>query len=645
MDNKSIMYNGRELFFNCFDIEVYANFWEIRSERWSISSETWSQKEVYKVKSMILDEILVGYNIKNYDNIILNEVIFRNNIDTTYIKELSDNIINYQKGIYDINYWNKFAFIDLIDVVRNANNDKRIGLKSIAGNMGLNIIESSIHWDDDITLDNIALHDEYLDNDVAITRALFDATINLSEMKANLAETFNIDLIRAFKSTKAKIAQMVTYNGKTWESDESTIYQIPKELDSFVRENVPKTIVDFFTTQSMKDVKNMEFNDLFGNKGKIGKGGVHTYNDKFKYFNSKIAEEQDVKLFHDDFASQYPNIMINFEFNSRGIDLEKLVEIVNVRMEIKKELKDKLDDYALKKKYEAYKEVINSLFGVSLANFGDLADKERGFSVTFTGQLMIIAIAYKYYNAGFTILQANTDGIIAVVPNDKLDEHERLRSEAEEITGIEFESDEMHDFYQWNVNNYIEVEHVSNDYSEYLHIVDGYEVVDFDKFLSKNGEGGNITLKGKILGNPLANSILSCYYPIIAKSVIANCLFDIPIEHTVKAEKNIKAFSYISKVGWTYDKTIYGCDDGYSIIKDNLQAVNRSINVKPENGIEKKIYKVKNSSPKPAKIASQGDSVEIINDALGVYDIDNYDIDYEWYINNATDYLRQVKKN
>lgn len=644
MDNESIMYRNRKMYYNCYDIEVYKNFWEIRSERWSISSETYSQELVYDIKRSMLSEIMVGYNIKNYDNIIVDEIIFKGNIDTDYIKELSDKIINYQEGIYKIDYWNRFAFIDLIDYVRNANNDKRVGLKSIAGNMGLNIIESSIHWDDDITIDNIGMHDEYLDNDVVITRALFDEMINLTEMKVNLSETFNVDLVRAFKSTKAKIAQMVTYNGKKWIQDYDAVYKIPEQLDIYVRDNVPKSIIEFFTEQKIKSVKNMEFKDIFDNEGKIGKGGIHTYNKNYKVYNQEIAEEDDVTLFHDDYASQYPNIMINFHFNSRGIDLEKLIDLVEVRMQIKAELKHELDNYQLKKKYEAYKEIINSLFGVSLATHGDLADFERGFSTTFTGQLMITATAYKYYNAGFTILQANTDGIIVAVPNDKIDLHEKLRAEAEEVSGIEFESDKMHDFYQWNVNNYIEVEHVNNDYNEYLHIVDGYQVVDFDKFLSKDGEGKNITLKGKILGNPLGNSILSCYYPVIAKSVIAKALFNIPVEHTIKAEKNIKAFSYISKVGWTYDKTIFACDDGFSVIKDDIQSVNRTINVLPVDGIEKKIYKVKNSSPKPGKVASQGASVEIINASLDSYNIEDYDIDYDWYIDNAEKYLKEVIK-
>lgn len=145
-----------------------------------------------------------------------------------------------------------------------------------------------------------------------------------------------------------------------------------------------------------------------------------------------------------DFASLYPNIMVNFNLGSRKI---KNPDKIRVLMEQRLAFKKDKDPRA-----NALKIVINSIFGVSGDPNSEIYDPEACFSVCACGQLIITHLMRKV-SPFCEIINANTDGLFCLIKDEEGFKKACLEVSEEVKIGVEFDS--YSKMIQRDVNNYI----------------------------------------------------------------------------------------------------------------------------------------------------------------------------------------------
>lgn len=123
-------------------------------------------------------------------------------------------------------------------------------------------------------------------------------------------------------------------------------------------------------------------------------------------------------IYHDcckvDVSSLYPSIMLHYGIHSRkdtdSISLAYLKRMTEQRLELKR--RAKAGDREADRLQSAFKILINSLYGfLGTAGIG-FNDMDAAEAVTRTGRALLTRMLYALEQAGYTIVEADTDGII-----------------------------------------------------------------------------------------------------------------------------------------------------------------------------------------------------------------------------------------
>jgi len=134
-----------------------------------------------------------------------------------------------------------------------------------------------------------------------------------------------------------------------------------------------------------------------------------------------------------DVESLYPSIMLNYDVQPSGDELnlfpQLLKRLTDLRLETKQDMKD-ADDEEVRSELDArqssYKVLINSFYGVlgfSLSAFNDFEEADR---VARTGQEILRKLIDEIRARGGTVVEVDTDGVLFVPPAG-------VRGETEEI--------------------------------------------------------------------------------------------------------------------------------------------------------------------------------------------------------------------
>lgn len=167
-------------------------------------------------------------------------------------------------------------------------------------------------------------------------------------------------------------------------------------------------------------------------------GGAHSVNGR-AVFKGDIWDI--------DVGGMYPSIMSLFGLCSRTMDAAKYDELRRVRMAMPK------TDW----RRNVYKKGLNSTYGGMLDPFSTLYDPAKGRQVCVLGQLFIVDLLEKL-EPYVKLIQTNTDGVY-VMPNSSEDA-EKAKSAVNEFqarTGLVLETEKYVAMYQRDVNNYIAV--------------------------------------------------------------------------------------------------------------------------------------------------------------------------------------------
>lgn len=531
-----------------FDLEVFQYDWIAVFRNPDEKTHTVIHNDNYALRKFMSDPALVlgGFNNKHYDNYILMTMLKGgSNIE---VKKCNDWIIKEKQD------GREFPFIKGMKRPFNAFDlrddtvDPGLSLKAIEGNLGMSIVESSIPFD----LDR-PLTPEELEEVIRCCNHDVDATVELYklrkdgyiEAKAEIGRMYNIPPEKAVGMTNATLAAKAL-DAHPVELDDEREYIIPDKIDT---KRIPPPVLNFFMQIRDKSIPDaVLFGDGKGKQGltlsawiqtaggrcpvKYAWGGVHGGQPRVT-----VTASEEWLIVNFDVGSLYPNSMRIFGYTSRAMkDPKAFDRMVETRMKYK--------HAGVKVKSGALKLPINTAFGAMLNKFNALQDRLHGRSVCITNQLAITMLIYDLGKNLSTIdfININTDGLMFKIHISEIDKAQDIVDAWCKETGFEMERDDFQKVIQKDVNNYIGIK------------TDG----------SIKTKGAYVSLyKG---GNFKTNSL-----QVLHRATVEYLIHGVPVETTIRNEKNILAFQQIAKTGGTYDGA-YQYIDGE---RRSIQNVNR----------------------------------------------------------------------
>lgn len=573
-----------------YDIEVFRYGWlvilkDIETGEYEIFKCTNDQEETF-IEQWIQDALLCGFNNKHYDDHILKAIYYGFTI--AEIKELNDWIIGGNQGWE----WPKFNYhkatfesYDIRDDLRNI-----IGLKEIEGNMGLNIVESSVPFDLDrpLTDEEWAETIKYCKFDVDTTDQLRLKRQDYLKSKIYVGSLAGLTETKAMGMTNAKLtaAYLAGPNAKAKQWGDDTDYKRPKNL-KVANKEVRAFFKDIDPTYERK-AQVM----IAGVEHTLAYGGLHGARPNYIGLSGPVGKRFQTKrkLINVDVTSYYPSLMIKNGYVSRAVpnpdDFEK---VFKERVEAKRN--------GDKAKNEALKLVLNTTYGAMNNPYNPLKDPLMANSVCLSGQLYLIDLIEKLETIpGLKLIQSNTDGILIEIDETDEAQAKEIIHEWEERTGFTMEYEDVDRIFQKDVNNYV-----------------------------LQGKNGKIKVKGGYVANYDGGDYENASLVIVAKAIVDYFIKGTPVEYTINQATSILDFQMIAKRGRTYDKTVQEING--ELVE--VQRINRVYaTTDPSLGT---IYKVKESENRKDKIANLPDHCLIDNANEATLD----DIDKTFYIDMA----------
>lgn len=429
-------------------------------------------------QKILTDYILIGYNCKKYDNIILLKLFefgCDNVVNAQKINDLSDQIIS-QQTLKWANIPEGFLSYDVYNFKNHMPSLKIVGTL-----FGGDIRETPIPftYKGDFTKEQIADVLYYCKHDVSITKLIFEselgqkyfamenktAEIAFNEVRNECRPDFVYKLYSTACDHYEEIVKIKTkYNYKapddSPEDEFEVIYpEVLSEVDKFVDENCYEEIgpvcfqqlVDFFYGEDSFDVRvqsggkdgmKLDLNLRDGVEVSYGQGGAHgtvTYPLFVKSGNG-------FKILHADFSAMYPSIMIAYDFFPPGLPIH-IKEIFKRFAHARDEFKAAGD----KDSSDAYKPILNSVPGRFRYQYSKLYHPATNFSICALGQTLITAMSLVVKGR---LIQVDTDGIMVLCTDEEYDVNVDLISKFSEMINLKIKVEPFQWFAQQNIHSY-----------------------------------------------------------------------------------------------------------------------------------------------------------------------------------------------
>lgn len=343
----------------------------------------------------------------------------------------------------------------------------------------------------------------------------------------------------------------------------------------------------------------------------IAKGGIHTKDDSRIVLRSK-----DEFLTDADVTSQHPSTIVKRKLYPLHLGPNWLISYDRtlVRRETYKELgKTDVKKLGLS---NTFKLALNGGgFGKTLEETSWQYAPEVGFGCTIGNQFEILMLCEMFEIHGIKVISANTDGVLALYNKDLRQTYFNVCKEWEIIVGNtnrgKLEFAEYDALYQESNGHYIAV---SEDKAPKLK---GRFAVDGE--VNKNNT--------KDLGR------------IERKAIVEYFSNKIPVEETIRKSRNIYDFLIGMKSTRDYHYE--------TISRDNKREEYKRIIRFYACNSGKKLIKVKNEDSESTGVnmsrIMDGCPVRIMN-SIEILPWEEYDIDYQYYINNAFSIIEKIEK-
>lgn len=454
-----------------YDIEVFKYDWLFVAKTLDGKNKLVCWNSPDKLREWIQNKILIGFNNAQYDDDVIRYAMLLPYLKkgAISVKEYSDRLIDGNKPksveLADKSYGfvnkdiRKFLSWDIsfhlpFDVTRNS-------LKKLTMSvLNRKNYDSSVPFDIDrsLTLSERRDVEKYCEMDVDNTMALFLQDPN-DEKREYASQSYDIrwNMIVAYNMTaRTLINRAASFAGKLLcGEDAKPNLENKKKFDPIVNDmvyySIPELAYKELAGEPILDfyIKNQKNPDYIKEKIEIYLGGndaSHLYQFGFGGLHQALINYGSQNLVNMDVASLYPSLLIQYKLMSRGAaaNPDSYEQVYNTRIEAKHSGK-KLLNLGLKL-------VLNGAIGAMLTEFNPLYDTWSNSSVCVHGQLLLFILVKRLYNAGFNIVQTNTDGIM-IERQDNVDFMPIAEKWMEE-TRLVLEFDEIAILQQNNVNNY-----------------------------------------------------------------------------------------------------------------------------------------------------------------------------------------------
>lgn len=454
----------------------------------------------------------------------------------------------------------------------------------------------------------------YCHNDVDATYEFFKKSEKMVELRfAQQAENLHLEL---FNKSDSSIGEMLFLDMMSDKLDMEKKYlkkmqtrrdfinlkdvilpYIKFETDEF------NSVLEFFKEQTITEATKDALKHCLIFDGMdyfYGLGGLHAARG-----NSIFQSDEDNIVLSVDFASFYPNISIKNKFYPEH--LSESFCILYEELFEKRKLIPKSNP-----QNTAIKLLLNATFGKAGDEYSFLYDKFFQMAITVNGQLILSMLCEQLSKIeGVKMVMANTDGCELIVPKSKKREVYNVCLGIEELTQLQLEYDVYNKLFVRDINNYLSVNTKGK--------VKTKGAFDIDLELHKNRSERIV--------------------PLAVKRYFVN---NIPVEETVKnhlssgnyedlENQGIYDFCIGKKIQSNQNYTIE--DSGENIIKNIKDKVIRFY-VSTDGDFLKKNY-----SDGRKEITVGGNKMTMFMD---YYDSENYNVDYDYYINQAYKIIHNV---
>ena len=439
-----------------FDYEVFPFDWcvtfkdVIRNKKIVIVND---RKGLLKFYQNYKNEILSGYNNRNYDNNVQKGILCG-----MKAKDVNDKIIKEGLKGFQINTNFKNIPLYTFDCYKLGNS-----LKKLESFLQMNIEETEV----DFNL-NRYLNEKEWEQTLFYNEHDVDATIEVFRKGQKSVYEGNIGLINLYgfdisyiNKTQAQLTEEIIgcKNPKEPRNDDWNLWLINTiKLDKYkyvadwfmsLRDDHDRTRIETYKNGQYIDIskpkdrdkKKIEFHTtVCGVEHTFGLGGVHGAKEKFE-----IKKEKGI--YHSDVNSLYPSIMIIYYLLTRNAT--KPEEYKNA--------------YDLRIKYKKEGNPLNKILKIPLNGaFGKMGDVESSSydplyvkMVPVTGQLLILTLLERL-EPYIDLIQSNTDGIIYTLKKDEYkDKVFEIIKDWETSTKLGFTTDTIDYLIEKDVNNYL----------------------------------------------------------------------------------------------------------------------------------------------------------------------------------------------
>jgi hypothetical protein len=476
------------------------------------------------------DVYFVGYNNIHYDNPIINYCIeYFSNSSYTYDK-ICESIFNLSKVITsekdNIDKWKKWKYaknfltLDLLTMLYSQ--ALRVSLKEMQVTMMYkNVQEFNCDWQAPLSQFEIDDMIEYNINDVMSTTELLKQCTKDIDVRVDIENKFNIDCLS--KDGVGTGVELLKYeylqktNESWWELKDkrSPMDWIPLKdviLPHISFKNpVLKSLLEEMKTLTVSPGRNGWNKKFLLNKlvVSIGVGGIHSINTP-----ESIIPNEDEVLLDSDATSLYPSLIIQYGFVPPHLNKTVFIDIYS------KVYKERVADKKAGRKLdsETKKLILNSVTGNYQNEHSWLYSPFAVMQIRMNGQLLLLMLCERLLELGATIYQVNTDGVLYSLKKAKLDELNKVIEEFQQLSRLNFETEEFTCFYQLAVNDYFGLQ-------------PNGEIKEKGSFITKVIRGKGLTPK------------------IIPKAVIKYFLEGIKPDEYIKSCTDIKDFLMSEKTG------------------------------------------------------------------------------------------------
>lgn len=433
-----------------YDIETYPNLFLIEANQSNWDEDTFIELENptgTELMNFISNRELIGFFNHGFDDVVLSTILTRLQasfipldapINPLWVYQIAQELIQNETDRF-------FGGLrqPTEDVMKYRDFETQLNLKSFENLLMMPIIESSFPFDQPLPKAGIPKTKRYCKNDVKATRRSYEflknkGAVNAVETLRNfVAEKLQVEpesLIKSgTNSLMIKLFKNPTYNRQDFfDYIENCGFDYAFSDPNFVEWY--NKIINWADDKLKLEKPELEF-VRNGVEYKFALGGGHGHNEKVQFKNVKGG----------DFESLYPWILINIL--GLGPQYTALYqEIVETRIKAKKTNKQLAAGLKL---------AINSLYGLtrSLNNGAQLYNKYLGLDICIVGQVMLYDMALRMEEAGATLVNINTDGILYVSNGmDALIEDTLADFSKRVNIGIDFE--DFPYYFAENVNSY-----------------------------------------------------------------------------------------------------------------------------------------------------------------------------------------------